>query len=172
MATTKSRSEPPIMILSADRDMLQLQAYNPGYIKQWDPIRKKAVTHPNPVTYMYEHIMKGDAGDGIPNVLSPDDVFISGGRQKPMRAERLSGLTFRAAVSSFSANHLMHDEPEEIRRNVARNEQLIKLSYTPKSICDAILAEYEAQQGKGKSKLFGYFIQHRLKHLMDAISDF
>jgi hypothetical protein len=36
----------------------------------------------------FEHIIKGDATDGIPNILSADDTFaVDGKRQKPLAAK-------------------------------------------------------------------------------------
>ena len=37
-----------------------------------------------------EHILKGDAGDGVPNVLSDDDVFINDDkRQTPLSKKKM-----------------------------------------------------------------------------------
>ena len=35
----------------------------------------------NPINPLYEHIIRGDAGDGEPNVLSADNTFVTGSRQ-------------------------------------------------------------------------------------------
>ena len=79
-----------ILILSGDKDFIQLQVYS--NVSQYDPVRKKMVKHNDPAQYLLEHIAKGDRGDGIPNALSADDTFVSGGRQKPMRANRLEEI--------------------------------------------------------------------------------
>jgi len=72
----------PIMIISSDKDFIQLQKYS--NVKQYSPIQKKMVSDPNPRSYMFEHIMRGDKGEGIANVLSPDNASMDDIRQSPM----------------------------------------------------------------------------------------
>ena len=57
-----------ILILSGDKDFVQLQTYM--NVKQYDPVRKKFVEHNDPSRFVKEQIMRGDAGDGVPNFLS------------------------------------------------------------------------------------------------------
>jgi hypothetical protein len=75
-----------ILILSSDKDFKQLQLY--PNVKQWSPMQKKYVTATQReiIEYKIEHIVKGDAGDGIPNILSKDDVFMKG--ERPETYER------------------------------------------------------------------------------------
>jgi len=82
-----STLEEPIMIVSGDKDFIQLQKYS--NVHQYSPIQKKHITHENPTTYIKEHILKGDTSDGIPNVLSPDHTFTEGLRQKPLGKKRI-----------------------------------------------------------------------------------
>ena len=70
------------MIISGDKDFIQLQKY--PFVQQWSPITKKAVNGYDPDVYIQEHILKGDTSDGIPNVLSPDNTFTEGLRQRPL----------------------------------------------------------------------------------------
>ena len=65
----------PVMIISSDKDFIQLQKFN--NVKQFSPMLKKSVPVKqekrfNPRTFLFEHICRGDTGDGIPNVLSDD----------------------------------------------------------------------------------------------------
>jgi len=76
-----------ILILSGDKDFIQLHTF--ANVKQYDPVRKKFITHDNPVRFLKEHIMKGDSSDGIPNILSSDDCFVTGKRQKPMTSKKM-----------------------------------------------------------------------------------
>lgn len=149
----------PILILSGDKDFVQLQMFE--NVKQYDPIRKKWITHDNPVGYLYEHILKGDSGDGVPNILSDDDVFVTDKRQKPMTQKRIDEL----AQTTFDSNHPMW-------RNWMRNCQLIDLTMIPKEIREEIMSKYDEQAGKDKSKLFNYFLTHKLKHLMESVGEF
>ena len=153
-----------ILILSGDKDFIQLQAYNSSVaVKQYDPINKKYIDCSDPKQFMKEHILKGDVGDGIPNFLSADNSFVDNIRQKPIMKKNLNEWLL-LPVEQFCN--------EEMLRNFKRNETLIDLSKTPKNIREKIIAEYEQQAGKDRSKLFNYFIKNKLKVLMESINDF
>ena len=72
----------PVMIISADHDFIQLHKYD--NVKQYSPMLKKFVKDKNPRLYSMTHIFKGDCGDGVPNVLSDDNVFVDERRQTPV----------------------------------------------------------------------------------------
>lgn len=161
--TIAENKENKILILSGDKDFIQLHRYTSAIVKQYDPINKKYVKSSNPEHYMREHILKGDIGDGIPNFLSPDDCLVNGIRQKPIMKKKLSSWIIQDP-SSFC------DEVQY--RNYKRNQILIDLDNTPQKICDHILSEYDQQQGKGRSQIFNYMVKNRLKVLMESIGDF
>ena len=77
----------PVMIISSDTDFVQLHQYK--NVKQFSPMKKSMIKESDPIRYLREHILRGDSGDGVPNVLSADDVFVSGGRQSPIRAKQI-----------------------------------------------------------------------------------
>ena len=148
----------PILILSGDKDYIQLHKY--ANVKQYDPTRKKWIHHANPEEYLFEHIMKGDSGDGVPNVLSPDNCFVIGERQKPVTKKRLEQFQ--------DINNLN----EEVKRNYHRNKALIDLSEIPEGIRKQILEAYEADDGVGRKHLFNYFMKNKLRNLMENLSEF
>ena len=147
-----------ILILSADKDFVQLQKY--ATVRQYDPIRKKWIKEDNPQQYLYEHILKGDQGDGIPNILSDDDTFVTDKRQKPMTQKKMD-LFKSQGISQ-----------EMLKRNFARNELLVDLTKIPDNIRNGVINKYNEENGKDRSKLFNYFISHNLKLLMDSVGDF
>ena len=147
-----------ILILSADKDFVQLQKY--ATVRQYDPIRKKWIKEDNPQQYLYEHILKGDQGDGIPNILSDDDTFVTDKRQKPMTQKKMD-LFKSQGISQ-----------EMLKRNFARNELLVDLTKIPDNIRNSVINKYNEENGKDRSKLFNYFISHNLKLLMDSVGDF
>jgi hypothetical protein len=149
-----------ILILSGDKDFVQLQTFN--NVKQYDPVRKKWINHDNPERFLLEHILKGDAGDGIPNVLSDDDTFVSDKRQKPLTQKKINKIYNDGAVLLDS----------QIDRNFMRNKHMVDLSMVPESIRTEVLNKYINEQGKDKSKLFNYFINFKLKNMMENIGDF
>jgi 5'-3' exonuclease len=146
-----------IMILSGDKDFIQLQKH--PHVEQYDPVRKKSITHDNPSYYLFEHIMKGDSGDGIPNVLSDDDVFVvEGKRQKPLTQKKID-------TAWISKDFLG-------TRNFLRNQQIVDLEFIPSHISEAVLNKYNEEAGKDRSKLFNYFIKFKLKNMMENIGEF
>jgi|TARA_B100000214_G_scaffold351441_1_gene305849 hypothetical protein len=153
----------PILILSGDKDFVQLQKY--ANISQYDPVRKKWVKNSTPEMFLIEHILAGDRGDGIPNVLSKDDCFING-RQKPLRK------TFLQKVIVNGSGDIRVDLPnEETSRNYHRNRQLVDLSMTPDNLKINILNEYN-KPANSRDNLFNYFIEKRLKNLVEHIGEF
>lgn len=152
--------EEPILILSADHDFVQL--HKNLNISQYDPVRKKTVTTNNPQLALKEHIIRGDTGDGIPNIRSRDNCLVLGIRQNRMTEKYM--------------NAFMAMEPEqydsESLRNYKRNEQLIDLSFTPEQIQQDIKLTFQNESGKDRSKMFNYFITHKLKGLMENMNDF
>lgn len=147
------------LILSSDKDMGQLQKY--ANIDQFDPVRKRWVKVSDPETFLMEHLFKGDSGDGVPNILSPDDTFVSGIRQKPVTKKRMDA--WKEDINTMD---------EETKRNFDRNKLLIDLSCIPKDITDQVIEQYESDKGIGREKLFNYFIEKRLRNLMDTINEF
>lgn len=153
-----------ILILSGDKDFAQLQKY--ANVTQYDPVRKRKINQKDPCRYLLEHIIKGDAGDGIPNVLSSDDTFVAEARQKPIR-------------STFIQSILAAEQPErsevwntEIARNFDRNRRLIDLSMVPSDITEKVITQYCEQADKGRDKMFNYFIKYKLKNLTEHITEF
>jgi hypothetical protein len=152
-----SSNQEDILIMSPDKDFAQLHRFS--NVKQYDPIRKKWIEHPDPEQFLKEQIIKGDSVDGVPNIMSDDDTFIvDGKRSKTMTAGRLA--KFLEAI------------PEEFQHGYERNRMMIDLRNTPIDIQSAVMAEYDAQAGKGRSKIFSYFMKHRLRNLTEAMGDF
>ena len=154
----------PILIVSADKDFIQLQRFD--NVKQYDPIRKKYIYGAFPRQYLFEHIIRGDSGDGIPNILSADNCLVIGERQRPITKKRIAEV-LNGPVEG-SVDHL----PENIRVNYLRNRQLIDLTMIPEEIRVKIIERYIQQSGKKRDKLMNYFISHKLKNLFEHISEF
>lgn len=150
-----------ILILSDDKDHIQLQKYM--NVKQYAPIKKKWLASNNPDMFLKEHIMIGDRADAIPNFLSRDDCFMLNNRQKPLRTKKLDEWK-NLEPEQFC--------DEEMLRGYKRNQQLIDYTFIPESLKSNIRIAYEEQQGKDRSKLFNYFITHKLKNLMSEINTF
>jgi 5'-3' exonuclease len=150
--------EERILILSGDKDYIQLHKY--ANVDQFDPVRKRWIKHSDPEQYLYEHIAKGDTGDGVPNVLSADNSLVMGIRQRPVTKKRLEEWQDINKMNS------------EVQRNWFRNKKLIDLSEVPEHIKEQVLEAYEAANEKDRSQLFNYFIANKLKFLMEHINEF
>ena len=151
----------PVLILSSDKDFIQLQS-NPN-VKQYSIIQKKYLNGVNPNTYLKEHIIKGDRGDGIPNILSDDDTFVSEKRQNKLQ---------KIKIESWIQMDPQEFCNDRMYRNYCRNEQLVSLHKTPSDIIDKIVDLYKNYKDNGRSKLFNYFVKHKLKNLMEHIQEF
>jgi hypothetical protein len=158
----KNSQSEKILILSSDKDFMQLQKF--ANVDQYSPMAKKFLKTSEPVKFLKEHIIKGDRGDGIPNILSSDDTFITEARQKPVTEKKLNTWVAQKPEDFCDASML---------RNYQRNESLIDLSKVPSEYADKILTAYRTpKEVKGKDKVLNYFIKNRMKQLMEHIQEF
>ena len=160
VAETPSEFE-HILILSGDKDFIQLQKHN--FVKQYSPTLKKFVNGIDPDIYIKEHVLKGDRSDGVPNFLSPDNTFVDELRQKPLSKKKLE-TWIDLEPSDFCS--------DEMLRNYQRNKTLIDLECIPSDLKETILEDYQNAPEGDRSKLLNYFINKRLKNLMNDIGDF
>ena len=158
----KNSQSEKILILSSDKDFMQLQKF--ANVDQYSPMAKKFLKTSEPIKFLKEHILKGDRGDGIPNILSSDDTFITEARQKPVTEKKLNTWVAQKPEDFCDASML---------RNYQRNESLIDLSKVPSEYADRILTAYRSpKEVKGKDKVLNYFIKNRMKQLMEHIQEF
>lgn len=155
-----------VMIVSADKDFIQLHRYN--NIKQFSPMTKKLVEHADPVTYLQEHILKGDSSDGVPNILSPDHTFVEGIRQSPMTQKK---ITYYLSHLAESPTELMEAD-EEAYRNYIRNKKMIDLSETPEELRNQVIDMFDNIKVAHRSKVLNYLIVKRCKMLIECAGDF
>lgn len=153
-----------ILIVSSDKDFIQLHRYSNVF--QWSNAQDKFVVHSDPEEYLKVHILKGDSGDGIPNVLSEGNVFVTGKRQTVMTKKRLDIL------KESLENGKYPDGFENIEERISRNKMLIDLNYTPDHIKEQIHFEFNKEKETKKKSVFNYFFEHGLKNQMEFIGDF
>jgi hypothetical protein len=153
----------PVMIISSDKDFVQLHKYN--NVKQFSPIQKKAVSHPNPRLYLFEHIVGGDKGDGIPNILSADDSIVNGVRQTPVTQKKIDAWL-------KGINDLKSVMDETTYRNYQRNQQIIDFGLIPEDIKQSIINSYEDQVLPPRARILDYLIKKRCKLLIESVGEF
>lgn len=147
-----------VMIVSGDKDFIQLQV-NTDLVQQWDKRMDRYLSHENPKKFLFEHVLKGDSGDGIPNILSPADAIVNKIRQKPMTQKRLD--EFWDDKSQLKDNSRFKD-----------NLRIIDLSFTPKQMQEDILSLYHQYVPNDRSKLKHYFIEKKMRKLYENIQDY
>ena len=153
-----------ILIISSDKDFIQLQIQK--NVKQFSPRQQKLLNGVKPIPYIKEHIIKGDTGDGIPNILSDDDALINKDkRQKPLSKKKIQNWLTKTRPEDFGVD-------EQIVKNYKRNQLLIDLSYTPKELKDQILEIYRTQKVASGREILNYFMKNDLKLLMEHLDEF
>ena len=150
-----------ILILSSDGDFLQLQKWGSN-VKQYNPAQKKFVKSDNPISELKEKIIRGDKGDGIPNIFSPADCFVRDLRQKPI-TQKIMDKYLNEDVGVWS---------ETDKANFSRNDTLINLENIPAELKAEIINNYNDVKVASRQKLLNYFIEHKLKNLIDVIEEF
>ena len=154
----KKEESEPMLILSADKDFIQLHRYE--FVKQYDPIRNRWITSDNPVMYLQEHIIRGDRSDGIPNILTCDDAIVTGKTQKKMSKEKLANLASM--------------DPDEFTnfirlRNWKRNSELIDFRRIPEPVVERILTSFHHTNPKTSVNV-NYFIDYNLQDILEDFS--
>ena len=148
------------LIVSSDKDFSQLYKYK--WVRQFSPMKQKMLNGIDPIMYLKEHIIRGDKGDGIPNILSDDDCIVNGVRQKSISKKKI-------------VNWLVQDPDDfndEMKRGWIRNKILIDFDLIPEPITTAILEQYNEEKKYQQGQLINYFIKNRLKYLMENMGDF
>lgn len=154
------------LIVSSDEDFFQLQKHE--NISQYSLYHKKIVVCPSPEDYLYEHVIRGDSSDGIPNVFSDDDTFID----ESKRQKRISKKQMDLWKSGRILNGYSISSDANVIKNINRNRELIDLSMIPKEYEDKIKDAYDNYQSKDKSKILEYLMSKKMKNLIDHLSEF
>jgi hypothetical protein len=152
-----------VLIVSSDKDFKQLHKF--GNVKQWSPMQKKFVESPKGNEYLIEHIVRGDSGDGIPNIYSKDDVFMNDGdRQTPVTAKKLA----RYLTEGIDAC-----DNDEVKRNWHRNQLLVDFEFIPEDVRQSVIDTYTGLKPKGdKMSIMNYLIKNKCRMLLDELEEF
>lgn len=160
----------PVLIVSADQDFIQLQAYD--NVQQYFPTKRKMIRENNPVSAKYEKIIRGDTGDGIVNIFSDSNCLVDGIRQKSATAIRVEPIL----ESLNKTGMLPPNLPEDIVKNYERNKMLIDLVdlQLPEEIANEIIKTYKDvdNSNKGKGLIYNYLAKHNLKNFLRDIDKF
>lgn len=161
--TARMAQHEEVLILSSDKDFVQLQKYGKN-VTQYSPILKSYINIENPHSYIKEHILRGDSGDGIPNFISSDNCLALGERQKPINSKKIA-VWLNQEPEEFCVN-------DNMLRGYKRNQMLVDLDYTPEDIKQSIVEAYENSKPANKQKMLTYFIEKKLKNLIEVLDEF
>ena len=151
-----------ILILSSDKDFGQLQKYS--NVTQYSPILKRFIKIDDPKTFIKEHIIKGDRGDGVPNFLSADNTFAMGERQKVISSKKLQEWIAKDATEFCSTDVML--------RGYKRNQTLVDFDYIPNDIQEKVVKAFDETKPATKQEMLNYFIEKGLKVMIESVSDF
>lgn len=148
------------LIISSDRDFMQLQSNR--FVAQYDPVvTKKLVNCEDPAGHLFDKIVRGDRGDGIPSIVCPDNYFVVKQKKKKLTA---------SILESVQQIDSMPEHP--LYRNYRRNKALIDLRETPVQIVKTITEQLAQPNYKDRSRLLQFFAQNQMKVLATNLSDF
>lgn len=156
----------PILIIASDKDYLQLQKL--GGVDQYSPMKKGMLKSSDPTRDLMEKILCGDAGDGVPNILSDDDTFIvEGKRQKPFKKSRIEEF-----LKASDPEKACQSQTE--LRNFQRNRQVISFDYIPEYISVDVIEQLKPQLNKKPNRMaiMNYLVTNRMKELLKVVDQF
>jgi len=163
IGTLAEYTKNPFLIISADHDFKQLQRF--PHVDQYAPAQRKFVEIDQPAEQvLMEHIIKGDRGDGIPNMLSTDDCLVEGKRQRPIRKTLLAEWKKTPPEEWISNADMAH--------GFTRNQKLIDLTKTPDHIKESIIHSYESQLNQSRDSILPYLNEKGLKSLVYVSNEF
>jgi 5'-3' exonuclease len=146
-----------IVIASRDKDLYQLTKRS--NVRQYDPFTRKYITMDlPPLAYLNVQIATGDSGDGVPNMLSADECFVSDIRQTPLRKSKI--LEYLAMVG----------EDEKITKYYMRNKTLIDLDCIPYELVQTVIEAYTNYEYHKSSNIFNYCYQNKLTRLLPLVN--
>ena len=155
IAVLAKHAKEPCLIVSSDKDFNQLYKYKT--VRQFSPMKHQMLKGIDPERYLKEHIIRGDKGDGIPNILSAGNCIVEGERQKPITKKKVEEWIKN---DSWPEHHWK------------RNQELIDFDFIPPLLAHSIERNYELQTPPNRSGLLNYFVKNKLKMLIEHIGDF
>ena len=159
IAVISLKTNDNVLIISGDKDLIQLQLWKPT-IKQWSPRYRKYINLDAGYNLL-EHVLRGDVSDGIPNFLSDDDTFLNESKkQRPVYAKIIN-----KANTLLDINELFDND--EHKKNYERNLKLIDLRQIPEDLQEKIMLEFDKSiRRKPKNKLRSYCIKYKMRRLL------
>ncbi len=166
IGTLANKLSQQIIIVSRDKDFKQL--LKKPNVKLFDPILKEFKEEKDPYNFLIDHILRGDSSDGIPNMLSDDNVFVNSDKRQKRITKKVVESVNELGIEEYAiVNGLVE--------NYERNKLLVELSdeTIPKDIWNETVYEYNQQKPKGSYlKVLQFLRKHKIKSLVDSVDSF
>jgi len=165
IAVLAKNSKEPVCIIGQDKDYFQL--HNTPNLKQFCPIKEEFLDFKvEDIPYnLFFHVCKGDASDGIPNIISPEDSFVTKTRQKPLRE------TYVKSIYGMTTEQLKEELGEEGFNRFKQNRVLIDFRMIPEQLREKIIEEYY-NFPVAKQRIVDYIMKYKLSNFMEVANDF
>lgn len=150
-----------VVIISNDKDFAQLHSIR--WVKQYKPRTGNVVKVPNPDFALTDLILHGDKADGIPNIRSDINTFVT------------EGIRQKAVTSTFIKKFLDEGEAsltEFEKERFAMNRQLISFEEIPLKYTQLVLDEFKKEKVFSRAEFFNYCCAKGLRELVEKIQDF
>lgn len=159
-----------VLIVSEDKDLVQMQVF--GNVKQYRPIKdlNHNFTVQEAKQQIAEMLLTGDAGDGIPNVRSPNNIFVDrdeNGKQK-MRSPSISAKIKKVLIENGGDHEaaikecIKPAEQELALARLAENRLWILLDGTTPQQCVDEINEKSSIPARGSNaKIMAYLGGHK-----------
>lgn len=151
-----SQGNQHIIIASSDTDDLQISERHPKYVEQYSFKKRGYITCADYEYSLKDHIIEGDRGDGIPNIMSDDDTFMN-------PAKRSKALTQKRR------NEFNLIIPDEYQANYKRNKSLVDMAEIPDHFRQEIIEEYLKPMPPKEDSIYKYCLKYKLSRLMKFI---
>ena len=123
-------------------------------------ITKTKMTEKDIQDFIREQIIRGDAVDGVPNIKSPNDIFmIEGVNQTAIRKTEVAVWLNQPEIAIYGSD-------ETMKANYIRNKTLIDLDCIPETVVSDVITVYNTCEINKRSKLLKYFVKFKLGNMV------
>jgi hypothetical protein len=142
------------IIMSTDSDLQQLLVNDRNYI--FEPRKNVIIDHTNNIKYnLFVKFIKGDSGDGIPNIYSDEDTLVNKDkRQKAVRKTLVNEMYNEYQDNGFKSVKDKYFDTDFIVKRFVNNRKLIDLNMIPQNITDTIIDTYNNCVPEGNGNTF------------------
>ena len=163
------RNSEKTVIISSDHDFAQLQKYDG--IVQFSPSKNVFIKEKDPSVFLLEHIIRGDTGDGIPNIFSDDDCLVDETKRQSVASKKRVDMFVDFIFNSLDDRQIQN----AWKRNYDRNKTLIDFQYIPRHVSETIKDEYEhkvVHHEPNRGLFLNYLVENRCRMLIKSIEEF